>query len=185
LLNLDVKMFEMEVPAAQSLLRSPPVATLIWVEGSRKLWITAHRPNMPDTAYIAMNELTPVWQLTDGWYGLEDGYRWTAPHASARLYRAPEVEQFEAVLSVSPQLLAARGYTDFSTRLNGVPLGTARLSEAGNRTVRWPLPPGPPGTVEVEFQSDPPYHAPNGDPRTLGAAILSFGFLPPAGTLKN
>lgn len=178
LLNLDIKMYGLQDPAAKSLLQRPAVATLVWVEHSRKLWITAHHPNTQDATYVLMNELTPVWQLTDGWFGLEPGFRWTAPHATARLYRAPPATQFEVVMSIHPQLLAAQGYIDFSAHLNGVPLGTARLKEAGIRTVRWPLPPGPSGTVEAEFQSDPPFHAPNGDPRTLGAAILSFGFLP-------
>jgi hypothetical protein len=178
LLNLDVRMYAMEDPAAQSLLRSPSIATLVWEEPSHKLWITAHHPNSPDTAYIAMNELTPVWQLTDGWFELEPGFRWIAPHATSRLYRAPQAAQFEVVLSVNSQLLDARGHTDLSIRLNGVPLGIARITEVGIRTVRWPLPPGPAGAVEVEFQVDPAFHAINGDPRTLGAAILSFGFLP-------
>jgi hypothetical protein len=174
----EIKMYAMEDPAAQPLLRSPSVATLVWVEPTRKLWITAHNPNTPDATYIIMNELTPVWQLLDGWYGLEQGYRWIAPHATAGLYRAPQAAQFEVVLSVDAQLLAASGHIDFSARLNGGPLGTARLTEVGVRTVRWPLPPGPPGGAEVQFQTDPPFHAPNGDPRTLGAAIISFGFVP-------
>jgi hypothetical protein len=131
-----------------------------------------------DTTYIMMNELTPLWQLTDGWFGLEDGFRWSAPRATARLYRAPRATQFEVVLNIGPRLLASLGHSDFSARLNGVPLGTVRLTELGIRAVRWPLPHGAPGTVEVEFQADPPYRLPGNDPRTLGAAIVSFGFLP-------
>jgi hypothetical protein len=173
----DVKLYAMEDPAAKSLLQGPAAATLVWIERTHRLWITAHSPNTPDTAYIIMNELTPVWQLTDGWFGLEQGFRWTAPHATARLYRAPRAAQFEVVLSINSQLLEARGHTDFSVRLNGAPVGTARLTEVGIRTLRWPVPPGPPGTVEAEFQADPPFHG-GSDPRTLGAAILSFGFLP-------
>jgi hypothetical protein len=174
----DIKLYAMEDPAAKSLLQSPAIATLVWIERNRKLWITAHHPNTPDAAYIIMNELTPVWQLTDGWFGLEQGFRWTAPHATARLYRPPRVTQFEVVLSIDSQLLEARGHTDLSVRLNGVPVGTARLTEVGIRSMRLPVPPGPSGTVEAELQADPPFHATNGDPRTLGAAILSFGFLP-------
>jgi hypothetical protein len=174
----DVKMYASEDPAAKSLLQSPAVATLVWVERRRKLWITAHHPDTLDSTYIMMNEWTPVWQLTDGWYRLEEGMRWTAPHATARLYRAPRATQFEVVLSVDAQLLAALGHTEFSARLNGVPLGTARLTEPGIRTLRWPLPAGPAGTVQAEFESDPPLHAANGDSRTLGAAVLSFGFVP-------
>jgi len=165
-------------PAANSMPRNLAGATLVWAEASRKLWIAVHDPDSPDATYIMMNELTPVWQLTEGWFGLEEGFRWTAPHSTARLYRAPRATQFEVVLDVGPQLLAALGHTDFSARLNGVLLGTTRLTELGIHTLRWPLPPGPSGTVEVEFAADPPYHAAGDDPRTLGVAVVSFGFLP-------
>jgi len=175
--DMNVKLYLMEDPAAKELLQNAAVATLIWVQYNRKLWITVHDPHTLDSTYIMMNELTPVWQLTDGWFGLEEGFRWAAPHATARLYRAPRATQFEVVLNIGPQLLTALGHTDLSVRLNGVPLGTARLTELGIRTLRWPLPPGPPGTVEAAFQSDPPFHA-AGDPRTLGVAVVSFGFLP-------
>src|ERR1700691_2550439 len=71
----------------------------------------------------------------------------------------PRAAQFEVVLNIGPELLAALGHTDFTARLNGVPLGTAHLTELGIRTLRWPLPPGPPGTVEAEVQADQPFHA--------------------------
>ena len=82
------------------------------------------------------------------------------------------------VLNVGPPSLATLGYTDFGVRLNGVAVGTVRLAETGIRTVRWPLPAGPPGTVEVEFQANPAFHEAAADSRTLGVAIVSFGFLP-------
>ena len=129
---------------ARALLQIPAVATLVRVQRNRKLWIAVHNPHTLDTTYIMMNELTPVWQLTDGWFGLEEGFRWAAPHATARLYRAPRATQFEVVLNTGSQLLAALGHTDFSARLDGVPLATVRLTGLGIRTVRWPLPPGPP-----------------------------------------
>ena len=176
--EVNVKVYPMEGRTAAQILQSPAIATLVWVQPSHKLGIAVHYPDSPDATYIMMNEVTPIWQLTDGWFGLEEGFRWTAPQATARLYRAPRAMQFEVVLNVGPQLPATLGHTDFTARLNGVPLGTARLTEAGIRTLRWPLPPGPPGTVEAEFQTDPPYHAPGSDPRTLGIPVVSFGFLP-------
>ena len=177
LTDKNLKMYPMGGPAAKELMQSPALATLVWVPHNRKLWIAVHDPHTLDSTYIMMNELTPVWQLTDGWFGLEEGFRWAAPHAAARLYRAPRATQFEVVLNIGPQLLTALGRTDFRAQLNGVPLGSARLTESGVHTLRWPLPPGPPGIVEAEFQADPPFHA-GSDPRTLGAAVVSFGFLP-------
>ena len=176
--DVNVKMYPMELPRRKCCCESPAAADAGLGGGDRKLWIAVHDPQTPDTAYIMMNELTPVWQLTNGWFGIEEGFRWTAPDATARLYRAAQATQFEVVLNVGRNGSRRWDIRDFSARLNGVPLGTARLTEPGIRTVRWPLPPGPPGTVEAEFQADPPCRAADRDPRTLGAAIVSFGFLP-------
>jgi len=175
--GLDVKLYPIGSPEAKPFLQAPAVATLVWTQRHRKLWIAVHHPNTLDTTYVMMNELTPVWQLTDGWYALEDGFRWAAPHATARLYRAERATEFEVVLNIDPPLLAALGHIDFNVKLNGVPLGTTRVSELGVRTLRWPLPPGPPGTVQAEFQADPPFHSTN-DARIVGAGVVSFGFLP-------
>ncbi|MGA2133527.1 MAG: hypothetical protein ABSH50_14630 [Bryobacteraceae bacterium] len=167
----NVNVYPLDRPPAKALRTSPAVATLNWDEPSRNLWIEE------EATYITMNERTPLWQLTHGWYALEQGFRWTAPRATARLFRAPGAVQFEAVLNVGPQALRAVGYAESTLRLNGAPLGSVRLSEPGIQSVRWPLPPGAPGSVEIEFETNPAYRAAN-DPRTLGAAIVSFGFLP-------
>lgn len=174
----NASLYALQDPLAKALLQSPAVATLTWIERSRTLLIGARTPGTPDTTYIVMNERTPLWQLTGGWYELENGYRWSAPDAAARLYRAPRATLFELVLNVGPQRLARSGYTDCSVRLNGVSLGTARVTELGIRILRWRLPPGPPGTVTAELHAEPAVEALAGDPRPLGAAIMSLGFLP-------
>ena len=169
--NGNFNIYPFSAPPAMALLSNPAAAVLTWDAPSRKLWIAQ------EATYITMDDLTPVWQLTNGWYALEKGFRWTAPCATARLYRAPRADQFEAVLNVGSQALGAKGYAESSVRLNGAPLGSIHLTETGIRTVRWPLPPGPPGNVEIEFSTDTPSQS-RGDPRILGTAIVSFGFLP-------
>ena len=37
-------------------------------------------------------------------------------------------------------------------------------------------PPAPAGRAHVEFRITPPFHPTNGDPRTLGLPIGSYGF---------
>jgi len=166
----NVNVFALEDPEVTGRLASSNVATLTWVERSRKLWVAARTPTTEDAAYILMNEVTPVWQLQNGWYGLEDGFRWTAPATAARLYRPKRARQFEVVL------MGTGPPRDMSVHLNGAYLGSVSTAEPGVRTVRWQLPPGPPGPVKVEFQA--PAYRPKGDSRTLGTAIISFGFLP-------
>jgi hypothetical protein len=169
--NENVNVYPLAGAPSQALLSNPAAAVLTWDAPSRKLWIAQ------EATYITMDKLTPVWQLTEGWYALEGGFRWTAPCATARLYRAPQANEFEAVLNVGPQALRTNGHAESSVRLNGAPLGSLHLTETGIQTLRWPLPPGPPGNVEIEFSTNPPYHS-SGDPRILGTAIVSFGFLP-------
>jgi len=175
--QINARLYRLDDPAAKQLLQGPAVATLVWTQPSRKLWVAVHDPQTLDATYIILNEISPFWQLTEGWFGMDEGFRWAAPRATARLYRAPRATQFEVVLNVSPLALAAAGHTDFSAQLNGVALGTAHFTDLGIHTIRWPLPPGSPGTVEAEFESGPPFHT-GSDPRTLGAAVVSFGFLP-------
>ncbi|HTQ57398.1 MAG TPA: hypothetical protein VMI94_23170 [Bryobacteraceae bacterium] len=168
---IEVGVYPLEAPPAAVFQRDSSVAMLTWDETSRNLWIT------PEATYIAMNELTPVWQLTSGWYALEKGFRWTAPWATARLYRAPIARQFEVVLNVGPQALLAQGYTESSVWLDGMRLGTIRSTAPGIRTARWPIPRGSAGSAAIEFRTTPPSQSPR-DPRVLGAAVISFGFLP-------
>ena len=176
-LGLDIKTYGIDDPAAQQVMRKPAFAILAWDHRAGKLSITAHHPDTPDASYIVMNQTTPVWQLEDGWYGLESDLRWMSPHAAARVYRSASSSLFELVANVSPQLFAERGYITLAVRLNGVLLPPVELRETNIRTARWTVPPAPAGPVEVELQADPPYH-PRNDPRTLGVAVMSFGFLP-------
>ena len=120
-------------------------------------------PHTLDSTYIMMEPVTPVWQLTDGWFGLEEGFRWPR-HMPPLVGTARRGPQIEVVLNIGPQLLTALRRTDFRAQLNGVPLA-ARLTKSGEHTrVGLLLPPGPPGIVEAEFQADPPFHA-GSDPR--------------------
>ena len=169
------RLYSFDAPGAGELLQCPAVATLTWDERCRKLRILARTPETPDATYLMMNQRTPPWQLVRGWYGLENGYRWTAPEANARLYRTPRATQFELVLNVGQQSLAER--RDCHVSLNGVPLANAQLTESGIRILRWPLPPGSPGTVDAEFRVQP-IEVPGRDRRPLGLAVMSFGFLP-------
>src|SRR2546430_11453170 len=47
-------------------------------------------------------------QLGEGWYSQESGFRWTGPHASARLGRPDAAHSFELVVNVSPDRKSTR-----------------------------------------------------------------------------
>jgi hypothetical protein len=119
-----------------------------------------------------------MWQLRRGWPSYSGGsWRWMAASASARLYRPAGASVFEVIVPVSEYYLyyLKRGRLD--VRMNGALLGSAALEKAGLMTVHFPVPPGPEGSVEVEFIVTPPLKDPNAS-GYLGQEIAAFGFLP-------
>jgi hypothetical protein len=151
----------------------PDAPLFQWDDTTGRLVIRQLNPRLSS---IDMRQAESIWQLDDGWFGRENGARWTAPRATACLYRLPESRQFEVTVQVTPQLIKDIQRTRLAVSLDGRPLGDREFSVQGRQTVTWDLPPGAPGPVEIEFRSEPRYRPSNGDPRTLGIAIQGFGF---------
>jgi len=176
--RMNVKSYPVDDPTVVTLLQSPALAVLTWIPADHHLWIAAHTPATPDLPYVAMNPVTPLWQLMEGWSPLEGNFRWSAPRAVARLYRPPEATQFEMIVNVGLERLQKAGHVDLSVRLSSGSLWAARFEQIGVQAVHWPLPPGKTGTTYVELRSGPPLGPTATDRRTLGIAVVSFGFSP-------
>jgi hypothetical protein len=123
-----------------------------------------------------------LWQLTSGWYGIDTPYRWIQPDATARLRRPAEAQRFEVVVNVGPVQIRDLGRVELEVSLDGRRLGSQRFTTNGWQTARWNLTPSAPGGVVVRFHVEPAFRPTGADRRTLGAAIVSFGFLPREGT---
>jgi hypothetical protein len=162
----------------RNLIRSDSVAILAWNQRFRKLAITARAPGTPDRSYLVMNRETPLWQLDDGWYPQEGTFRWARPDAAVHLRRPPGASAFELTVNMGPGQYADTGGSTVTVRLDGAALGTTHFRVQGWQTARWPLPAGSPGRCRVEIHADPVYHPSNQDPRVLGVAVVSLGFLP-------
>jgi hypothetical protein len=172
-----IDLFGMEDAEAQAALRGDrPLAILSWDMMARQLTVTARRSGSPDASYIRMGRATPIWQLDDGWYPLEGAYRWSKPHATAHLERPAGARAFELRVNISPDVIRDTGGTEARVFLAGELIGKAGFAANGWQTVRWTVPPGPSGRVEVRIES-PPYRPSNNDPRVLGLAVVSFGFV--------
>lgn len=163
-----------EKDAAQ-LLRGDSFAILSWDESARQLTAVPREPHTPDAAYITMDHGTPLWQLDEGWYDREGAFRWTKPEARAHFRRPREAREFEAVLIVSPDVIRDHGATEIRAALNGRDLGSRRFTQDGRQVARWDLPPFDDEKAGISLRVEPAYQ-PSDDPRTLGAAIVSFGF---------
>ena len=173
----DIALAGVEDREAHAALASgQPVAVLSWDPGARLLSIAARNPGTPDASYIRMDRRTPIWQLDEGWYPLEGGFRWTKPSATAQLFRPPGARRFELKVNIGPDLIRDMGGTEVRVFLDGVPLGARRFTANGWQAVRWDLPPGPAGSVRVGIEAQP-YRPSNEDPRLLGVAVVGFGFV--------
>jgi len=158
---------------AREALDSRSLLVLEWNTQFATLHTRARMPDTDDSSYITMDQDTPVWQLENGWHARESKYRWTAPTATARLPRPANASQFELTANISPLYIGTLKASHVEVFLNGKSIGAREFTHSGWQTVRWDLAPEPAGTVEVKFNTSPPYPA---DP-PLGLAIGGFGFV--------
>ncbi len=168
-----------DAPCAVEAEKARSVALFGWDAVKRNVLITVRTPEHPDAAYLAMNTATPLWQLLSGWYRLEGQFRWTEPAARARLERPAGAREFELVVNAGPGQIRELGKVTVEVLLDGVEVGREELTTPGWQKARWRLPEGKPGPVLVELRAGREYR-PAGDPRRLGAAVVSFGFVPEA-----
>jgi hypothetical protein len=152
------------------------LAVLHW--DGQKLEVVSRTPETPDAAYLTMGGATPVWQLGDGWYSLEETFRWIRPSASARLYRPPGARWFELRVNVGREQLETAGAQPVTVKVGGMALEPCRFSSPGWHTRRWQLPEAGEGPVEVRFEVARGFR-PNNETRVLGIAIGGFGFVAP------
>lgn len=158
-----------ESPDRFAALARPNLAVLIWDPFWRTLDV---KPREPDTAFLTLNYTAPLWQLGEGWIGLDRNFRWMAPHAVARLDRPKDATRFE-ITTARPRELPDGVHTTLRVSVDHREIGTANISEADVRTFRFDFNPGAAGTVEVELDASPGFQD---GTRTLALPILSFGF---------
>jgi hypothetical protein len=163
---------QVDSPEMKAALQQPSLAILDWDWFKHQLKTAVHRPNLPDTPYISMNSLTPIWQLEQGWYEEDHLYRWTRETATARLNRPDNVHQFELVVTAPEQLFTQVQESHVAVTLDDKPVGEAVFSKPGVQTVRWDVPSGREGPAKVTFRVWPMYHG----TRPLGIAVVGFGF---------
>jgi hypothetical protein len=156
----------------------PPQAKVTFINWDRdhnKVHLLSKDPSMPDAAYIKMAPETPIWQLDQGWYGLDSYFRWTKPQATAHLAWPSDAAKFEVVINVSPSIIGTNGYTDVRPSINGHSLEAQRFDRPGLETLQWNLPARRDPTAAIELNFEPPGRFPP-DPRLLGAPVVAFGF---------
>jgi hypothetical protein len=148
-------------------------ALIAWRASARQLSILEPESMV---SYIDMDGDVPIWRLERGWYGREGRYRWIQPEARVRLERPAHAKRVEVQVLIGPQYIERVREARLKVSLNGVPLGDARFTEHGWRTLSWQLPAGPPATATIGLSVTPAFHPGPSDPRLLGLPIGAIGF---------
>jgi hypothetical protein len=167
----------MDEAEARKLPDAARVTFINWDRNHNKVHILSKDPSAPDASYLKLGPETPIWQLDQGWLGLDEYFRWTEPTAKAHLAWPADSAHFEIAVNVSPSILKTNGYVNVRPSINGHDLGSLRFDKAGVETLRWDLPKGREAKANVELTFEPVGHFPP-DTRTLGAPIVAFGFVP-------
>jgi hypothetical protein len=175
--NAEVEVHSVEEKNLSQMFRSGGVALLSWDNVSRKLEVISRAPGETELSYLTMSRMMPVWQLEEGWYQLENAYRWIKPRASANLFRPAGVVGFELHVNAGPQYMQAVKRARVEIRLDGVSAGAVEFEREGWQKARIAVPPGPAGSVRVEFQVQPEFRPAATDPRALGIPVAGFGFV--------
>lgn len=173
----ELKIAPLESQHTQAFLESSQLALISWDPVKKRLITNMRRQGDPPPTAISMATGSPTWLLGEGWYSLENGYRWTKADAVARLTRPARTREFFVRINLGPIQFRDQGRVELEVLINGVSLGTRIYDQVAWLERRWPVPADLPPVVEVTIRSVHPYAPGNGDPRTLGAAIAAFGFV--------
>jgi hypothetical protein len=171
--GLDIHF--VEDPEAARTMRREKFAMFTW--DGKRLTIAPHTPGTRDVSYLAMDPATPVWQLGEGWYSLEDTYRWFRPGATARLWRPAGARRFEMRVNIGQEQMNTVGVQEVTVTVGGTKLEPRRFPRLAWQTQGWNLAPAAEGAVEVTLEVAPPFR-PGNESRVLGLAVGGFGFVP-------
>ena len=176
----DFNEAEIRTKEAVELAQKPNLAFLIWIPGRDRFYMVNRTENTPDVPYIAMNEQTPLWQLGDGWHGLEVDYQWTNLQATAHVARPANARQFEVLVNVGPDILKALHRVKLEVELDGVKIGEQEFETSGWKSLVFDAPPSTAPAAQVQFKASPGYFSADHNPAdALGIAIGGFGFPTP------
>jgi hypothetical protein len=130
---------------------------------------------------FAMADAQAAAQMTHGFHGLENGWRWVASKFGVTL--APpdggKAAQLELKFALPAAVFDRLGATTLSATVNGKPLPSQTYSSAGNQVYTQELAAGSfgPGPVTVEFSTDKALPPGNGDARELALIVTHVALI--------
>jgi hypothetical protein len=176
--NPTITAEHIDQAGAEELIQKGDAAWLHWSCGLSRLDIVRYPRERPLVPYLKMDITSPATQLLEGWFVLEDDFRWIKPDATAVLVKPAAARNFQVEACVMPEQIQKYRAVSLRVMLDGQLIGQHEFTQPGCQIVQWAAPPAPAGRVKIEFHVAPPYPAPKPDPRILGITMKGFGFIP-------
>lgn len=172
-LNLE----EVRTKEALAVTGEPALAVLNWDPARRKLHVVARNASTKEAAYIVMDDDTPLWQLGDGWHGLEGKFQWTNLDAYAHVARPAGATRFEVVVNIGPLLIEQLKKVKLEVFVDDQKVGEQEFEKNGWSTLAYRVPATAAGSAKVHFKASPGYFYEDHNPAdALGVGIGAFGF---------
>lgn len=177
----DARVLDPESLAARRETKERELPVLYWFAPEQKLSIIPHRQGEAKLHFLQLASPETCWQLEDGWYEREGGFRWTGRQASAVVSALPRARTFQIQLNIGRLLIESVKQVTVEVLLDGQPLTQLRFDSPQVSTTDVPIPAAQAVTfngqaMKVEFRVSPGYRPP-ADGRELGVAVSGFGFV--------
>jgi hypothetical protein len=173
----DIRLRWIATDRERTSIPPAPAAFLGWDAASNRLHITSRQASEAYPSFFRMNGAGPVWALIEGWHSADRGFRWSARRAAALLQQPAAARVFRMRIILSAEQAQRKDSVDVRAALDGVALGTLRFRGTGSQAAELPLTEARERLVRVEFSVPSEMGPPTPDPRGLGVAVESFGFV--------
>ncbi len=150
--------------------------TLYWFRPRNLLTVVPHRFAEAETNYLEFQVPSAAWQLKDGFYKRENGYRWTAPTATLMLAAPQGASILQIRFNIGQPIIDAVRRIHVKVYVENELTGETDFIARGIPVVDFALKRNVSGPVEVRLETTPGYTPPK-DGRSLGVAVIGIGIL--------
>jgi hypothetical protein len=174
--KFGLPIYRMDAPEAMEVIRRPGSILLSWNVRRHRLRRESFPGEDHEIAYIDFAETNPIWQLKQGWTGLEGNCRWVTAQSVISL-REPRGD-----LTFAMEVILAPGQGERLHQILRVSSQTQSIGEyqfttSASRRLTWPVSSRVDSVNDFEIKLDPPFQ-PDAHSSPLGVMICACGFLP-------
>ncbi len=174
--NPAAELLDPEQDVARQRAKDRALPTLYWFRPRNLLTIVPHRFAEAENNYLEFQSPSAAWQLKDGFYDRENGYRWTAPIATLMLAAPPDATTIQIRLNIGQPIIDAVRRIHLKVYVDNELTGETDIAERGIPVLNFALKRKLSGPAEVRLETTPGY-TPPADGRSLGVAVVGIGLL--------